>query len=388
MVAQTYCIDCGRALRPGQQFCSFCGTARSDELASARHPNAGTRRRKWLLLIALCIIVAFSSLAAPAIVSMALKSGRVTPFGTPGAEVLAQLDLSCQEADRWWGLDWERVIQALESAPIGSPCAQGPPDRLVEAYLKHAAVLSREEKIDQAKQWLERANLLQPGNPAGVSQLRRIERYLEGTQAAAVGEWSKAIDLLQQIYAESPGYANVEERLYFALVSYARKLIDTDDRNPTTALQLLEKAIKVRPADETAPSWYAEAEIRATLHAHDLARDRALGRSYDTTLLAQTTVNPRLNELMSSANRYRSEGSYYEYETRGIQLTSLTLMPTSLNPSQAEVLLSKNERRVLIRPGRSRCDIDEVYQVRYTLQRSAGAWYISTAQALGGRSDC
>ncbi|MCX6020266.1 MAG: IMS domain-containing protein [Chloroflexi bacterium] len=176
---------------------------------------------------------------------------------------------------------------------------------------------------------------------------------------------------------------------YQQTLQQARQFIDQgDEASLGRAVAQLQSVRSIVPEGEAAHSWLAEAEIRLTLHRHDRARALASGPMYDTRLLQETTVDPRLRDLVDTANRYRASSSYYEFDTRSYTIQSLALSPSAVNPTDAEVMVQKDEHRIFRQPGKAPCNVDEVYTVRYVLKRLSGAWKIAIAQALDNKSPC
>ena len=173
---------------------------------------------------------------------------------------------------------WDEAIDAYRNALRLMPTLQIARTNLSDAFTRKANAHSEASELDEAVEaYLE----LQKLHPHEM-HIRNLlgELYLEK------GDYADALSVFQHVYNTDPNAEHALHNLIAAYHHYARSLSDTEDY--TTAIQLLEEALRLVPTD---------LNLRLSLaNAYQGAEDYERAAMEISRVLAQAPENPQAKE--------------------------------------------------------------------------------------------
>lgn len=172
---------------------------------------------------------------------------------------------------------YQEAIELLESSETGEGR-----DVLVLSYIKYADDLVQKASLPEAQNILEKALAIQPGNDKVKKQLKQVERqrevarlYKAGTDAAAAGDSTKALDAFSAVLKLDPAHEAAKKQIAGMksdLVESMHKDAITEYRkqNLDKAIDLWDRVLLLDPAHELAKLYRARAvELKDKLQKLD-----------------------------------------------------------------------------------------------------------------------
>ena len=126
--------------------------------------------------------------------------------------------------------DWLAAVETLEALEKANPDYRRTQagDLLFNAFVNLSAESDNAGRIQEALNYVDEALALRPDN-AQLRQARTMASTYLDVLSVLGADWSRAINLLEELYTENPSYRDVEERLYGAYVSYGDQLAEEEE---------------------------------------------------------------------------------------------------------------------------------------------------------------